>query len=219
MNEERIAAYLNLIQQLLACPSGEENQILNHHQELVDEGFVQMCEQKAAQLQEAGQGNQAEFLRNLAQQVGAFLAQQGTGRNQQAALQKFWLQLLQAQRQGGITAVHQVMRPYMGLIVPALGDVIAKSMPGLLAQYPDDADGVVGLVEDTCTSIRLFPDGRSAEALEIAIRGYGVVLALRADNPPKRARTLNNLGIAHWTQAQFGIDPATNLKEAIALLN
>lgn len=28
MNEERIQAYLNLIQQLLTCPSGEENRVL-----------------------------------------------------------------------------------------------------------------------------------------------------------------------------------------------
>ncbi|MCW6035916.1 hypothetical protein K4A83_06470 [Spirulina subsalsa FACHB-351] len=55
-----------------------------------------------------------------------------------------------------------------------------------------------------------------AEALEIAIWGYGVVLALRADNPPKRAQTLTNLGNARQTQAQMGINPAANLESAIA---
>ncbi len=94
MNEERIAAYVNLIQQLLACPSGEENQILNQFSELVDEGFMQVCELVAAQLQEAGQENNAGFLRNVAQQVGAFLAEQETGGNQQAALGQFWQPLL-----------------------------------------------------------------------------------------------------------------------------
>lgn len=44
MNEQRIAAYLSLIQELLDCPGGEERQILNGHLELVDEGFVQVCE-------------------------------------------------------------------------------------------------------------------------------------------------------------------------------
>jgi hypothetical protein len=80
-------------------------------------------------------------------------------------------------------------------------------LPGLLAQNPDQAEGVAGLVENTCTSIQQFPYGRYAEALEIAIRGYGVVLELRADNPPKRAQTLNNLGNARVIQAQMGIDP------------
>jgi hypothetical protein len=45
MDEQRVQAYLSLIQQLLACPSGEENQILNQSIELVDEGFVLACEQ------------------------------------------------------------------------------------------------------------------------------------------------------------------------------
>ncbi|ULB43969.1 CHAT domain-containing protein [Limnospira fusiformis KN01] len=215
MDEQRVQAYLSLIQELLTCPSGEEPDILNGHLELVDEGFVQVCEQVAAQFQEAGQEDEAGFLRNVAQQVGAFLAQRGTAGNQQVALQQFWLQLLQARIQGGTTAVHQVMRQNMGLIVPALGDVIAQSMPGLLAQYPEQAEGVAGLVENTCTSISDFPHGRYAEVQEIAIRGYGVVLELRADNPPKRAQTLNNLGVARKTQAEMGINPSANLERAI----
>jgi hypothetical protein len=130
MDEQRVQAYLSLIQELLNSP-GEANQILNSHLKLVDEGFVQVCEQVAAQLQEAGQENNAGFVRNLAQQLGAFLAQQGTGGNQQGALEDFWRQLLQARMQGDTAAVHQVRRQNMGLIVPALGDVIAQSMPGL----------------------------------------------------------------------------------------
>ncbi|CAD5962000.1 hypothetical protein NO758_03205 [Planktothrix agardhii] len=31
MNEQRLLAYLSLIQELLDCPSGEENQILDQH--------------------------------------------------------------------------------------------------------------------------------------------------------------------------------------------
>ena len=207
-------AYLSLIRELLDCPS-EANDILNRHLELVDEGFVQVCELVAAQLQEAGQDDEAEFLRNVTQQVGAFLAEQGTGENQQAVLLEFWLQLLQAEMQGGTTAVHQVMRPYMGLIVPTLGDTIVQWVQGFLAQHPDQAEGVAGLVEDTCTSIWQFPYGRYAEVQEIAIQGYDVVLELRADNPPKRAQTLTNLGIARSTQAEMGINPTANLESAI----
>jgi hypothetical protein len=44
MDEQRVQAYLSLIQELLECPGGEELQILNGHLELVDEGFVQVCE-------------------------------------------------------------------------------------------------------------------------------------------------------------------------------
>ena len=216
-NEQRLQAYLSLIQELLDCPSGEENQILNQHLELLDGAFVQVCEQKAEQLQSDGQENNAGFLRHLAQRVGAFLAQQGTGGNQQEVLQQFWQQLLKAEMESGgnEVAVHQVMLQNMGLIVPNLGDTIVQSIPGLLAQFPDQAEGVAGLIQNTCNSIQQFPYGRYAEALEIAIRGYGVVLELRADNPEKRAQTLNNLGVARRTQAEMGINPAANLDRAI----
>ncbi|WP_273247437.1 hypothetical protein [Limnospira indica] len=50
MDEQRVQAYLSLIQELLNCP-GEALQILNSHLELVDEGFVQVCELVAAKLQ------------------------------------------------------------------------------------------------------------------------------------------------------------------------
>ncbi|MDT9277753.1 MAG: CHAT domain-containing protein, partial [Limnospira sp. PMC 737.11] len=219
MDEQRVQAYLSLIQEVLTCPSGEEPDILNGHLELVDEGFVQVCEQVAAQLQQAGQDNLAGFLRNVAQQVGAFLAQRGTAGNQQVALQQFWLQLLQARIQGGTIAVHQVMRQNMGLIVPALGDTIAQFVQGFLAENPDQAEDVAGLVENTCISIRQFPYGRYAEVQEIAIRGYGVVLELRADNPPKRAQTLTNLGVARSTQAEMGIDLTANLERAITAID
>lgn len=66
MDEQRSQAYLSLIQELLECPSGEEPQILNGHLELLDEGFVQVWELVGAQLQKAGQGNQAQFVWNVA---------------------------------------------------------------------------------------------------------------------------------------------------------
>ncbi|QIZ73661.1 CHAT domain-containing protein [Oxynema aestuarii AP17] len=108
------------------------------------------------------------------------------------------------------------MRQNMESIVPALGDTIAQWIQGVLTQQPDQAEGVAGLVENTCISIQEFPYGRYAEVQEIAIRGYDLVLALRANQPEKRAQTLTNLGVAYLTQAQFGLDPAANLDQAIA---
>lgn len=40
MKEERRKAYLNLINALLNCSSGEEPQILNANQDLLDAGFI-----------------------------------------------------------------------------------------------------------------------------------------------------------------------------------
>jgi len=42
MDEQRLQAYQQLIQQLLSCPNGEEAAILAANTELLDVGFLQM---------------------------------------------------------------------------------------------------------------------------------------------------------------------------------
>ena len=44
MNEQRTQAYVNLIEQLLACAEGEELNILQANQELIDSEFLQVME-------------------------------------------------------------------------------------------------------------------------------------------------------------------------------
>jgi hypothetical protein len=46
---------------------------------LVDSGFLQVCEVVAENLAEEGQENQANFLRNLASQIGQFLGMNDEG--------------------------------------------------------------------------------------------------------------------------------------------
>ena len=51
MNEQRAQAYVNLIEQLLACADGEEpNKILQANQELIDPQFLQVMENYATGL-------------------------------------------------------------------------------------------------------------------------------------------------------------------------
>jgi len=59
MNEARRQAYLNLIQSLLNCPSGEESQILEANSELVDAGLVQVMQLVVENQPERGNENVA----------------------------------------------------------------------------------------------------------------------------------------------------------------
>src|SRR4028118_2224021 len=79
MEETRAQAYLQLIETLLNCPKGEKQQILQANLELVDSGFLQVCEVVAQNLAEEGQENHANFLRNLASQLGQFLGMNDEG--------------------------------------------------------------------------------------------------------------------------------------------
>ena len=66
MNSEREQAYLNLINQLLTCPSGEEAQVLETHRELLDPGLVAAMLEEVDNLREQGELNNANRLMNFA---------------------------------------------------------------------------------------------------------------------------------------------------------
>ena len=70
MNSERQQAYLNLINQLLNSPSGEEAETLNTHPELLDDGLVAAMLKEADRLREFGELNNANWLKNFAGILG-----------------------------------------------------------------------------------------------------------------------------------------------------
>jgi hypothetical protein len=69
MNEERIKAYLKLINALLNCSSGEELAILNSNQDLIDADLVQLMECVSVREAEEGEYDLANRLQNLASQL------------------------------------------------------------------------------------------------------------------------------------------------------
>lgn len=67
---ERTPAYLQLIDTLLSCPSGEEKSVLAAHSDLVDGGLVELMGQTAGTLAVQGQMDAANFLLNTARELG-----------------------------------------------------------------------------------------------------------------------------------------------------
>ena len=57
MDEQRTQAYINLIEQLLTCTDGEEPNILQANQELIDTDFLQEMENYATWLEQQGYNN------------------------------------------------------------------------------------------------------------------------------------------------------------------
>jgi hypothetical protein len=55
MTDNRIRAYIQLIQKLLDCPEGEEIEILREHEDLIDAQFLYILEQAADKAEEEGQ--------------------------------------------------------------------------------------------------------------------------------------------------------------------
>ncbi|MFM7716337.1 MAG: hypothetical protein ACKO7A_27610, partial [Microcystis sp.] len=103
MNEQRAQAYVNLIEQLLACTDDEElNNILQVNQELIDLEFLQVMENYATWLEQQGNNNPAAWLRNMAQQLGQFLNPQAESIEE---YQEFLLEFLQAEAESNDPAV------------------------------------------------------------------------------------------------------------------
>jgi hypothetical protein len=69
MNQPYLQSYIDLIQQLLACPGGEEWIVLRQNEALVNPELVQVMEQVATQLATQKNLKEAKFLHNLAGQI------------------------------------------------------------------------------------------------------------------------------------------------------
>jgi tetratricopeptide (TPR) repeat protein len=75
MNEHNQETYLNLIQALLNCSSKEELELLlNSHKSLITPDFIQVMEQVATQIADAGELEKADFLWILVEDLTQTLA-------------------------------------------------------------------------------------------------------------------------------------------------
>ncbi|OCR01801.1 hypothetical protein BCD67_07490, partial [Oscillatoriales cyanobacterium USR001] len=228
MDETRAQAYLSLIQQLLSCPNGEEPQILQDNLELVDAEFLQVCQMIADNLAGEGQENAANFLRNLASQLGQFLGMNDdkNGDNSEAENPReyleFILELLQKEESyGGLAAVYPILRQRQHLLNRRFSDILQQVAENLIADKDSETIAfIVALIENLSIHISDFPLGKRANNIEIAIAGYQIVLSHQETGSEKWAQTQNNLGNAYYSKITGNrgenIDTAINCyKEAL----
>ena len=69
MDEQRVQAYVALIEKLFDCPRGEEGVVLQRHSDRVDGGLVQIMRAVVTQLRQQNQAKDADWLENVAGQV------------------------------------------------------------------------------------------------------------------------------------------------------
>lgn len=73
IDERRQDAYLNLIEQLIGCPNGEEPNILDAHPDLIDAGLVQTLVKVATTMAHQGKQDTAQNLIHLARKLSKTL--------------------------------------------------------------------------------------------------------------------------------------------------
>ncbi|MEC4851959.1 MAG: tetratricopeptide repeat protein, partial [Jaaginema sp. PMC 1079.18] len=218
MDEQRIQAYLSLIQELLTCPGGEERRILGQHSDLIDEGFFRVGAQVAQQLQEAGQEQKAQFLMGLLAQLMDSEAQIGS---ETGVL--------------GSSATPQKYEQFLGEVLQAVSD--SQSDPAIV--YPLLANNLTKLnttfietiqtfVQNNSTQntvinlfdfghlIQKFPLGQRALNLEIAIAIYNIALDFfpQTTSATAWAAIQNSLGLVYGERITG--DRADNIEKAIS---
>ena len=212
MNEARHQAYLNLIESLLNCPNGEENQILEANSELVDAGLVQLVQLYAENQRDEGNENAANFLTNLASQLAEFL--ESPSANSQL---KFLQQLLQATSDGNGDVIYSLLRENINLVNDDLAVLLRNWAAETLSNLDNqDIRSSLGLVIGNFSTVpQQFNLGNNTINLEIAIAGYEVALMFftRQEDSEDWARTQNNLGNA-YSQRIRG-EKADNIERAI----
>ncbi|NEO73263.1 CHAT domain-containing tetratricopeptide repeat protein, partial [Moorena sp. SIO3H5] len=223
MDQERLQAYVSLIQDLLSCPSGEEAEVLNSHQDLVDGGLVQMMQQVAEWWAQEGNKNAAEYLTSVATQLAEALGLSSTSSTfsqlPTADSQfNFLMELLQAtyESNGNGEVVYPLLQANLDQLDDNLAVLLRNWTTAKLAEVePELAQGIAADIFIFSYLIQEFPLGSRATNLEIAITGYEVVgtVFTREAFPQDWAMTQNNLASAYCQRIRG--EKADNLEAAI----
>ena len=220
MDENRAQAYLQLINTLLTCPSGEELEILQANSDLLDAEFLQVCEVVAENLAEEGNENAADFLRNLVSQLGEFVGRNEENMDDSEAENpreylEFLQELLEAEKSySGLAGVYPILSQRQHLLNARFAEILQQEAQNLIAdQEPKRIASIVAIIENLSIHLEQFPLGSRANNIEIAIVGYQIVLSHREPGSKKWAQTQSNLANAYSVRIKGDI--ADNMERAI----
>ncbi|WP_442786453.1 CHAT domain-containing protein [Leptothoe sp. PORK10 BA2] len=218
MDEQRMQAYVGLIEQLPGCPQGEEAALLQAHGELVDAGLVEVMGQYADWLESQGNGNAGwlrQFAAQLAQALGLEIATTPQGTD---AARQFWLETLQliVDKQGDPQQIYPVWAQQQAQFNPELLAVLPTVAAQVLAGDTEQRTFIAEVFFAFGNLIQQFPLGIRWLNLELGIAAYEQVLEVRTREamPVEWATAQMNLALAYSDRIRG--DRADNLEQAIA---
>jgi CHAT domain-containing protein len=220
MDEQRIQAYVGLIEQLLGCPQEQEDSLLQANAGLVDAGLVGVMEQYADLMEADGDSN-AGWLRQLAGELAQVLglAEGGASSASAGDTARFVVEIVEliAQTQGNRAQVYEFFRANLGRLDQALLIALPIVFADLIQQNdPSNPSNIAAVFVKFGNLIQQFPLGSRMLNLEMGIAAYEQALTVRtqAAMPIEWAQTTNNLANAYKNRIKG--DRAENIEQAIA---
>lgn len=134
MKQQRLNAYLKLIQELLTCPQGEEWLRLKHHEDLVDAEFLQVMEQVAIRLSQQGDHESATFLHSWAAKLRHVLAEDAPPAPAEADQSELYLALIQQLLECPDGMEAEILKANQALIGPGLVHMMHQVAGQLIRQ-------------------------------------------------------------------------------------
>ena len=226
MDETRARAYLQLINALLNCSNGEKQQILQANLELLDSGFLQICEVIAEKCTEEGHENSAHFLRIFASKICDFCGINEEGHNDNFDVENpqkysnFIRQLLQAEQdsKSDVAVIYPMLARRQYLLNMRFAEILQQVAHNLIGEENlEKIESIIAVIENLSIHISKFPLGNTANNIEIAIAGYQIFLSNWECGSQKWARTQNNLATAYWKRIRG--ERAENIEKAIECYN
>ncbi|MGD1873188.1 MAG: hypothetical protein ACFB02_09075 [Mastigocoleus sp.] len=199
--EDRYSAYIQLIDKLLNCNSGEETEVLRKNQSLIDRGFILKISQIAGMLEQIGEVKAATFLQSLAAPLAEGL-QSALPPGVSSKYLDFLAEILRltSSSNGSKTVVYPFLQSNLDKINLQLADAIKEWMQTMLLKVqPSIAYSIAVDIVHFSILIQKFPSGDRADNLEIAIAGYDTALTVLTQDkhPQEWGGTKNNLGNAY----------------------
>ncbi len=204
MDEQRLAEYFSLIQRLLGCPSGEEEEVLATDSHLIDQGLVAVMKVVAEQMIAAHLEQLLAQWQQLNNQVFELYHQ---GKFSEAVtLAEQALTLAESLYQGDHPDVASSLNNLAGLY----------QSHGRLSEAEPLYDRALGMYErlfdgdhpDVASSLNnlallYYSQGRLSEAEPLYDRALGMYERLFDGDHPDVASSLNNLALLYYSQGRL----------------
>ncbi|HEY9862360.1 MAG TPA: CHAT domain-containing tetratricopeptide repeat protein [Candidatus Obscuribacterales bacterium] len=217
MDDDRQQAYVYLIDALLSCPGGEEPEILDAHQDLIDNGLVQSMKAVADELIEEGDQNAANWLLDVATELSGITNDSSLFVKYEEYFD-FLREILQSTEESD--ADPDVVYPLLSANLDKLDDNLAILLRDwasttLSKTEIEEAYAIAADIGNFSSLIQQFPLGNRASNIEIAIVGYEAVTTIITCkvSPEEWAMTQNSLGVAYLNRIEG--DLAQNQETAI----